>query len=77
MPMTPLQLERENLEAHVELCSERYRQMEKRLDEIEELIEEINDEIHRNKSTFVTTIVTTFGTGLTTIIGLITTIMMK
>lgn len=77
MSMNPIQLEKENLEAHVELCTERYRHMESRLDEIEELIGEVNDELRRSNSSFVKVIISTVGTFVASMIGLITTIVLK
>ena len=44
-------LERENLEAHVDLCQQRYEALEGRLTKIEEKVEHIhNDIVHGNKS---------------------------
>ena len=44
-------LERENLEAHVDLCEQRYLALEGRLTKIEEKVEHIhNDIVHGNKS---------------------------
>lgn len=39
--MQQSRLERENLEAHVDLCAERYRVLEEKLDRIEEKFERI------------------------------------
>lgn len=77
MSMNPIQLEKENLGAHVELCTERYRHMESRLDEIEELIGEVNDELRRSNSSFVKVVISTVGTFVASMIGLITTIVLK
>lgn len=41
MAMQQSRLERENLEAHVDLCAERYRVLEEKLDRIEEKFERI------------------------------------
>ena len=44
-------LERENLEAHVDLCQQRYENLNSRLTKIEEKVEHIhNDIVHGNKS---------------------------
>ena len=44
-------LEKENLEAHVDLCQQRYENLENRLNKIEEKVEHIHtDIVHGNKS---------------------------
>ena len=43
--MQQSRLERENLEAHVDLCAERYRVLEEKLDRIEEKFERIEQAI--------------------------------
>ena len=44
-------LERENLEAHVDLCAQRYEVLEGRLTKIEQKVEDIHKDItHGNKS---------------------------
>ena len=45
MAMQQSRLERENLEAHVDLCAERYRVLEEKLDRIEEKFERIEQAI--------------------------------
>ena len=44
-------LEKKNLEAHVDLCQERYEQLDTRLTKIEEKVEHIHHDItHGNKT---------------------------
>jgi len=38
---TPAKIEKENLEAHVELCAERYRALEDKLDNLEERMDKL------------------------------------
>ena len=65
-------LEKKNLEAHVDLCQERYEQLDTRLTKIEEKVEHIhNDNKHRNKKM----IKIMFGATATIITGLASTII--
>lgn len=57
---TPTELERENLEAHVDLCALRYEQMEKRLelmderfDRIDERLDDLSKGIKRNNTQII------------------------
>ncbi len=70
--VTATSLEKENLEAHVDLCTQRYQQIENRLENIEEKVEHIhNDILHGNKS-MIRVIVTACGT---IVAGLLSTIV--
>lgn len=65
-------LEKENLEAHVDLCQQRYEQLESRLTAIEDKVENIhNDVLHGNKS-MIRVIITACGT---IVAGLLSTIV--
>ena len=65
-------LERENLEAHVDLCQQRYENLNSRLTKIEEKVEHIhNDIVHGNKSMMKVMI----GAAGTVVEGLLSTII--
>tara|TARA_Y200000002_G_C22658923_1_gene654796 strand:+ start:564 stop:806 length:243 start_codon:yes stop_codon:yes gene_type:complete len=65
-------LEKESLEAHVELCAMRYDQMDSRLTKIEEKVEHIHHDItHGNKAM----IKVLFGATATIVTGLLSTII--
>ena len=65
-------LEKENLEAHVDLCQQRYEALEGRLTKIEEKVEHIdNDMIHGNKAMIKVMI----GAAGTVVAGLLSTIV--
>lgn len=65
-------LERENLEAHVDLCQQRYENLNSRLTKIEEKVEHIhNDIVHGNKSMMKVMI----GAAGTVVAGLLSTII--
>ncbi len=65
-------LEKENLEAHVDLCAQRYNVLESRLSKIEEKVEHIHNDItHGNKSMIKVII----GASGTIVAGLLSTII--
>lgn len=65
-------LEKENLEAHVDLCQQRYEQLEGRLDKIESKVEHIHlDIVNGNKSMIKVMI----GAAGTVVAGLLSTII--
>ena len=65
-------LERENLEAHVDMCEQRYINLESRLDKIEAKVEHIHADItHGNKS--LTKVI--IGATGTIVAGLLSTIV--
>lgn len=78
--MATSRLERENLEAHVDLCAERYRVLEEKLDRIEEKFERIekaladmaNKQVVDSKSNNKVLI----GAAATVIAGLLSTIVL-
>jgi predicted nucleic acid-binding Zn-ribbon protein len=80
--MSSTDIEKENLEAHVELCAERYKQLEsriagidKRLENVEEHLVAIRDTIsHKSSNTdkqFITIGTSVLGILLTAVIGLL------
>lgn len=72
-----IDIEKQNLEAHVSLCEERYRQIESRFDKIEAKIDCITAEMRQNKHDLAKTIITS-ALGISgSLIGLIITILMK
>ena len=65
-------LEKKNLEAHVDLCQQRYEQLDGRLTKIEEKVEHIHHDItHGNKAM----IKVLFGATATIVTGLLSTII--
>lgn len=66
------QLERENLEAHVDMCEQRYINLEKRIVNVEDKLEHVhNDILHGNKSMMKVMI----GAAGTVVAGLLSTIV--
>jgi tetrahydromethanopterin S-methyltransferase subunit G len=72
-----IDIEKENLEAHVELCAQRYAEIEARFDKIEAKLDALSAEINKNKGELARTIITS-ALGISgSLIGLVITILMK
>ena len=65
-------LEKESLEAHVDLCALRYQQLDARLTKIEEKVEDIHDDITNGNKSMVKVLIGATGT---IIAGLLSTIV--
>ena len=65
-------LEKENLEAHVDLCQQRYDQLERRLGNVEEKMEHIHNDMGKSHESLVKFII---GTSGTIVAGLLSTIV--
>jgi len=70
--MATSQLEKENLEAHVDLCAQRYEVLESRLTKIEQKVEDIHLDITRGQQSMTKLLI---GTAGTIIAGLLSTIV--
>lgn len=70
-------LEKSSLEAHVDLCAMRYKQLEMRLSNLEVKVEGIGKQIHDSNNSLKSTIIMSATTIVGGLIGLITTILMK
>ena len=70
-------LERENLEAHVDLCQQRYEHLEKRLGNVEEKISDIHDDMNKSHSSLVKVIIGTSGTIVAGLLSTIVVILMN
>jgi len=65
-------LEKESLEAHVDLCALRYEQMDKRLTQVEEKIDNIHEDIKSGNQSLVKVLI---GAAGTIVAGLLSTIV--
>lgn len=72
MAKTATRLERENLEAHVDLCQQRYEQLESRLTKIEEKVEDIHADITAGQQSMTKVLIGATGT---IVAGLLSTIV--
>ena len=70
--MSTTDLEKQNLEAHVDLCSERYKGLHDRLSAIEISLKRMNEDMLSGQKSSKTTIIMTAGT---VIAGLLTTMV--
>ncbi len=70
-------IEKENLEAHVELCAERYKQLDARLSKIEEKVNELADTIKDSHLSTIKVLIGTAGTVIASVIGLIIMLLQK
>ncbi len=64
-------IEKENLEAHVELCAERYRQLETRLGNIENKVQTLQDTIEKSHLNTIKVLIGTAGTVIVGILSLL------
>ena len=70
-------IEKENLEAHVELCAERYKQLNNRLEIIETKVSDITKVLEESRNGLAKVIIGAAGTVIAGIISVIVTILMK
>lgn len=70
--MSTSQIEKESLEAHVDLCALRYQQLDSRLTKIEQKVEDIHEDITNGNKSMVKVLIGATGT---IIAGLLSTIV--
>lgn len=68
----PTELERENLEAHVDLCQQRYENLERRLSNVEIKLEQVHSDIQNGNKSMVKVLIGATGT---IVAGLLSTIV--
>jgi len=71
------QLEKENLEAHVDLCQQRYEQLESRLTKIEEKVEDIHKDIQSGNASMIKVLIGAAGTIVAGLLSTIVVILMQ
>lgn len=69
--------EANDLELHVSICSERYKQLDDRLGKLETDVSEIKTDVANGNKSLKTTIITSSGTIVVALIGLIATLLNK
>jgi hypothetical protein len=70
-------IERENLEAHVELCAERYKTLEARLGTIELKVENLQSTIEKSHLSTIKILIGTAGTVIASILGVVVMLISK
>lgn len=68
----PTELERTNLEAHVDLCAQRYEMLDTRLTNVETELKRIGEDIRSGNSSLIKVIIGTTGT---IVAGLVSTVI--
>lgn len=70
-------LEKQSLEAHVDLCALRYLQLDTRLNHLEKKVESIHDDIVEGQKSMTKVIIGTAGTVLAGVLGIVATLLLK
>jgi hypothetical protein len=73
----PADIEKESLEAHVELCAIRYAQLEQRLNSVEGKITDLHDTIEKSSIHTVKILIGTAGTIIVAVLSLLGVILTK
>ena len=71
------ELEKTNLEAHVDLCEQIYKNLETRLEKIEEKVESIHEDIQTGNKSMVKVIIGATGTIVAGLLSTIVVLLMK
>jgi len=74
---TPTDIEKENLEAHVELCAQRYTSLELRLTNIESKVSNLQKLIEDSHSSMTKVIIGTAGTVVTGVLSVLVVLLTK
>ena len=74
---TTTKLEKESLEAHVDLCAMRYLQLDTRLTNLEQKVDGIHTDIVEGQKSMTKVIVGTAGTVIAGVISIIITMLMR
>ena len=75
--MSTTDLEKQNLEAHVDLCSERYKGLHDRLSAIEIRLAKMNEDMGTSHKSTTKTIIATAGTVVAGLLSTVVVILMK
>lgn len=70
-------LEKQSLEAHVDLCALRYSQLDLRLSNLESKVDDIHDNIISGQKSLTKVVVGTAGTVIAGVLSLVITILLK
>lgn len=77
MSQGPTDIEKENLEAHVELCAQRYSSLERRLNTIEEKVENLRIIVEKSHTSTVKVLIGTAGTVIAGVLSTLMIILLK
>lgn len=76
MSTSTTSLERESLEAHVDLCALRYQQLDTRLTTLEKKVDDIHTDIVEGQKSLTKVIIGTAGTVIAGVLGVVVTVLM-
>lgn len=71
------ELEKQSLEAHVDLCALRYALLDKRLTTLEEKVNAVHEDIVDGQKSLTKVVIGTAGTVIAGILGIVVAILMK
>lgn len=74
---SPTDIEKENLEAHVELCAQRYDALEKRLSSVETKLSALHDTVEKSSLNTVKILIGTAGTIIVAVLSLFGVLITK
>lgn len=77
MSLQPTDIEKENLESHVELCALRYGELERRLTSIEEKVGKLADAIEESRGSMMKVLIGTAGTVVAGVLSTLIIILSK
>jgi hypothetical protein len=70
-------LEKQSLEAHVDLCALRYEQLDNRMTKLESKVEHIHEDIIHGQKSMTKVLIGTTGTVIAAVLSVVVTIMLK
>jgi hypothetical protein len=73
----PTAIEKENLEAHVELCAQRYDALENRLGSIEKKVSTLQDTIEKSHLSTIKVLIGTAGTVIVGMLSMLAVVITK
>lgn len=73
----PTELERTNLEAHVDLCAQRYEMLDSRLTNVENELKRISEDIRSGNSSLIKVIIGTTGTIIAALLSTVVVFITK
>jgi hypothetical protein len=74
---SPTEIEKENLEAHVELCAQRYDSLERRLTSIESKVSTLFDLVEKGQMSITKVLIGTAGTVIAGVLSTLVIILTK
>jgi hypothetical protein len=73
----PIEIEKENLEAHVDLCAQRYESLDQRLTKIEGKFGELQKLIEAGQNSMIKVVIGTAGTVVTGVLSVLFVLLTK